>query len=150
MLNRRVGEAFRVKDDDDACAHVITVTRAKVGRAKGGSHQGFALKPAENAPLNVGSVSGTPQNSENPAQTEEILSANVAGKGRQGIGNVGGPQMSENIGEFQHPPTSPTSDGEDGNGNKISARADVMAEAEIDRLAALDGWNPNEDESELK
>jgi hypothetical protein len=106
-LNRRVGEAFEVRDDDLA-AHIIALTRAKVERAKGGDHRAFALKLAERPPINVGDVGEQQEDAEKPAQAKEISSANDGGASPTFSDNVGGLQVINSEGKSQHPPTSPT------------------------------------------
>jgi hypothetical protein len=109
-LTRRVSKAFKVTvDGDDAPARVIILTRTKVERAKGGSHQGFALKPVEKSPLKVGNVGGQPKNTQKTLQIKENLSANIGEAPPTSFANVGGAQVPESKGESQHPPTPPTS-----------------------------------------
>jgi putative DNA primase/helicase len=73
MFNRRVGEAFKVRLDDDAPAHVITLTRAKVERAKGGSHQGFALKLAEKPRSMLATLAASPKTAKNPRKITRVF-----------------------------------------------------------------------------
>jgi len=69
-LNRRVGQAFKLKINDGAVSTLMTLTRAEVERTNGGTHHGFALKQAEKPPLNVGDVGESPKIDEEAAKNK--------------------------------------------------------------------------------
>src|ERR1700677_4561588 len=57
-INRRVGQAFKVKVNDDSASLLMTLTRTRVERAVGGTHLGFALQLADKSPVELGDVGG--------------------------------------------------------------------------------------------